>query len=292
MTELATTREKSEEDERLFGPEALPTLQRAAEEVAWLSGRGYDLERVTAFVAAEHALSPRQRAAVERGMCSDEQYKRHAVRELEPEDVGRRPLRIDTENVLTTVEIALAGGLLLGVVDGTIRDFVWRRGHYAPTAYTDEALTRIAKAAQGLKPSVTRWFLKRDAATTDELVRRIEAATTPWKVKTEIKVVESPAETLAKGMNVASSVSSSGLPRGPGPPGGPSRGAFLRDLHWGRSLGSRGSDERSTAEIVNEFSFTQAAIGRGSGIARAVLGSYAEKPLLRPLTGAMASHIE
>jgi len=193
------------DDERRFGHDALPNLKGAAVDVAWLVDRGYDFDRAMRFVADFRQLDARQQIAVERGMCSAEEYKRHAVRELEAEDLAKRPLRIDAENFLTIIETALSGGPLLRAVDDTLRDMIWSRGVYRVGEHTDRALTLIGPAVAALKPSTTRWFLSKGADGTELLAERIASATKKYKGGSEVRLVDSPVATLSKTMNVVTS---------------------------------------------------------------------------------------
>jgi len=198
-------RGKLPDDDRLFGSEALPALRLAAEETAWMIGRGYPQGRVTEMVSERHGLGERQRLAVERGICSDPQYRRRAVRELDAEDIQRRPLRIDAENLLVTIEVALAGGPLLSLLDGSVSNLAWSRGAHGPVAETDAALERIGAAVRRLKPSVSRWYLGNGAEGAQSLADRITAAGPRWKVPVEIKRVDDVAATLGKASQVVSS---------------------------------------------------------------------------------------
>ena len=97
------------DDARLFGEDALGHMRAAAEEIAWLLDRGYPPRTVNDFVGGHHQLESRQRLALQRGVCSPAQYQRRAARELDPEDVARRPLVVDGFNLIITIEVALSG---------------------------------------------------------------------------------------------------------------------------------------------------------------------------------------
>src|SRR5207248_10483901 len=115
-------RGKHPEDDRLFGADVLPKLKLAAEEVAWLAGRGYPLKTAIDVVGGHHQLEMRQRTALLRGVCTEAQYRRRAAREAWAEDVARKSLVIDGFNLIISIEVALSGGLVLGCLDGAIRD--------------------------------------------------------------------------------------------------------------------------------------------------------------------------
>jgi len=191
------------DDDRLFAAEALVVLRRAAEEAAWLIGRGYAPETTFALVADRHGLEGRQRVAVERGICADWQYRRRVARELEPEDVARRPLRIDGENMLATIEAALAGRLLLRSVEGTVRDLDWKRGEHVPSDATDAALDRIGDALASLRPKLARWYFQDGAPGADASRQRVLERNALRAI--DVRLVANVVETLGTAAHVATS---------------------------------------------------------------------------------------
>ncbi|HYP53983.1 MAG TPA: DUF434 domain-containing protein, partial [Pyrinomonadaceae bacterium] len=61
------------EDERLFAPSQVAALREAVGELSWLFGRGYAPRSAVKLVGDRHSLTGRQRLAVARAACSDEQ---------------------------------------------------------------------------------------------------------------------------------------------------------------------------------------------------------------------------
>lgn len=181
-----------------FDDDAIGRLKLAAEEVAWLTGRGYPLGVVSDLVAGHHRLSPVQRAALACGTCSEPQYRRRAARELEPEDVARRPLAIDAIDVIAAVEAVLAGRPVLQTLDGTVRAFGVDRATYAATAAVDEAIERLLGAVKALRPSVVRWVIDGAAPLATDLATRLAAHGKAQKVKTEIVTAALAADVLRK----------------------------------------------------------------------------------------------
>lgn len=182
-------------DPSTFDDAAIERLRRAAEEVAWLTGRGYSLEATSELVARHHALTEAQRAALAKGTCSEPQYRRRAARELEAEDVARRPLAIDTVDVLATIEAALAGRPVLQTLDGTVRAFGVDRRGYSPGAAAEGAIERVFRAAKELRPSALRFVVDEAAASLRE---RIEAVSKTLKMKAEVVVVADATAALRK----------------------------------------------------------------------------------------------
>ena len=112
---------------RLFGEAVLPAMQTATMELCWLLSRGYAPESSVKLVGDRHGLEARQRLAVARCSCSDEAAERRKQRQVEPQSLAGASLHIDGYNVLTTIEAALSGGVLLLTRDGELR----RHGQHA-----------------------------------------------------------------------------------------------------------------------------------------------------------------
>ena len=61
------------EDAKDFAPDAIPILRDAVDDLSWLLGRGYAEVAALKIVGDKMQLSKRQRAAVQRSACTDEQ---------------------------------------------------------------------------------------------------------------------------------------------------------------------------------------------------------------------------
>lgn len=185
-------------DDLAFDDAAIARLKLAAEEVAWLTGRGYPLEVVGELVARHHALSEAQRAALACGTCSEPQYRRRAAREVEPEDVAKRPLAIDAIDAVAAVEAALAGRHVLQTLDGTVRAFGVDRATYVPSASADDAIDRLLAAAKELRPSLVKLYVDEGCPGAQDLATRIGERVKAAKSKAEVALVPSTAKALRK----------------------------------------------------------------------------------------------
>lgn len=181
-----------------FDDAAIERLKLAAEEVAWLTGRGYALDVVGELVAKHHGLSEAHRAALARGTCSEPQYRRRAARELEAEDIGRRPLAIDAIDAIAAIEAALAGRPVLQTLDGTVRAFGVERATFAPGEHADDAIDRLFAYAKDLRPSTLKWVLDEASAGASDLVARIDARAKSSKAKSECVLVANAQAALKK----------------------------------------------------------------------------------------------
>ncbi len=131
------------EDQQLFAAAALPGLQTAVAELSWLWSRGYAETSSLKLVGDRHRLTARQRVAVARAACSDAQRSRRQRHCISVEALAGQELWIDGFNVLTSVEAALAGGVILQARDGTYRDMASMHGNYRKIAETLPAIQRI-----------------------------------------------------------------------------------------------------------------------------------------------------
>jgi hypothetical protein len=186
-----------------FQGEALAKLKLAAEEAAWLTGRGYDTSGVIDLVVAHHALDDGERLAVTRGICSEPQYRRRAAREMMDEDVMKRPLAIDAVDLLSTLSAAVGERWLLARIDGS-----YALLDEAPPLAANEidlALAGVAAAFKELKPSKVVFYV-REASPEAALVKeRITAGAKAWKAVTTVDVVADPSKPLRKAAGAVSS---------------------------------------------------------------------------------------
>ena len=147
------------EDERSFGAKPLPTLRQATSDLCWLLDHGYGIASATELVGDRHHLSRRQRIAIARCACSKEARDRRREHCIGPSQLGGRELWLDGFNVLTAIETALGGGVILIGRDGCCRDVAGVYARYHKVAETVPALQAVGRLA--LQWGVTRccWWL-------------------------------------------------------------------------------------------------------------------------------------
>jgi hypothetical protein len=78
---------------------------------------------------------------------------------LKLDDVRGRPLLVDGYNVLTTVEAALAGAVVLVARDDCYRDMASMHGTYRKVTETLPALKNIGQTLQQARVAQVRWYL-------------------------------------------------------------------------------------------------------------------------------------
>ena len=129
-------------DPELFGLDQLSKLRLAVSELSWLLSRGYNLTSSLKLVGDRHGLRERQRLAVRRSSCSDQDRQRRKDHCISVEQIGNESVIVDGFNLMITVEAALSRGPLLIGVDGCIRDLSSVHGSYRSVEETDRAIDK------------------------------------------------------------------------------------------------------------------------------------------------------
>jgi hypothetical protein len=169
VPDTRTHRGPHPEDARLFAPAAWPALRQAAGDLGWLLSRGYSGPSALKLVGDHQQLAERQRAAVGRCVCPEASRAGRESRRVGPEQLAARELWIDGYNVLTTVEVALGGGVLLAASDRTYRDLASMHGTYRKVTETLPALELLGQAYANLGSAAWTWLLDRPVGNSGRL---------------------------------------------------------------------------------------------------------------------------
>lgn len=190
------------EDALAFAAEAAPALAAATSELSWLYTHGYAKASSVKIVGDRYSLTERQRIAVMRSACSDQDRSSRLRRQVAITALRGETVRIDGYNLLTTVEAALAGGVLILGRDGCHRDMASMAGRFHWVEETSGALLLIGEALVAMAPIAVQWLLDRPVSNSGKLagcIRELAAANGwPW----EVDVVDSPDAALISGGSV------------------------------------------------------------------------------------------
>ncbi|NUQ64697.1 MAG: DUF434 domain-containing protein [Pirellulales bacterium] len=196
------------QDFELFAPAVLPRLREAACDLSWLLSRGYATASAVKLVGDRYDLTVRQRMAIGRSACSDADLVNRDARRIGPERLAGHALWIDGYNVLTTVEAALSGGVLLAARDLALRDMASMHGSYRKVTETRPALDLAARTLAEFEVDCCRWFLDRPVSNSGRLKALIEELVArghwPWKVE----LVQNPDRVLIESGEVVASADS------------------------------------------------------------------------------------
>ena len=165
------------------------------------------------LVGDRHGLRERQRLAVSRASCSDQDRQRRKSHRIGVEQLRDQPVIVDGFNLIITIEAALSGGLLFVGVDECVRDLSSVHGSYRSVEETDQAISMIGKALQQLGPSSVHWLLDRPVSNSGRLAAKILdlAGRNDWPW--DVQVVFNPDAAIAASLSVAITSDSSVLDR-------------------------------------------------------------------------------
>lgn len=192
-------------DEQLFSADAVPVLREAVRDLSWLRTRGYAQPSALKLVGDRYQLRKRQRIAAARCACSDQAQKLRASHRLDPEQVAGRPLHVDGLNVITSIEVALAGGVLLLGRDSCLRDMASFHGSYRLVQETDRALRILIAVIDAMHPSEARIYIDRPVSNSGRLAETVRAIASAEGSSVEALTADRVDETLKASDGVVAS---------------------------------------------------------------------------------------
>jgi hypothetical protein len=133
------------EDAELFAPALLPRLREAVADFSLLLSKGYAGKSALKLVGDRFSLTQRQRLAVMRSSCSDQQRQSRRQHRVPVETLAGQPIAVDGYNLLITIEAALSGGLIFRGRDGCFRDLASIHGTYRKVEETIPAIRLIGE---------------------------------------------------------------------------------------------------------------------------------------------------
>jgi hypothetical protein len=175
-------------DGKLFATRQLPTLCAAAGDLCWLLDRGYASASSTELVGNRYNLAGRQRMAVSRSVCPLDAAQHRRELQLAPAAVRGRELWLDGYNVLTVLESALSGGVVLLGRDGCCRDIAGIHRRYRKVNETIPVLHLIGETVARWGVTCCRWWLDKPVSNSGRLKALIleTAATAGWNMTVEL----------------------------------------------------------------------------------------------------------
>lgn len=194
MSDRGTHRGPHAEDAQSFGPAHLGALRAATRDLSWLLENGYAPTAALKLVGDRHGLTARQRAAVSRCACADSVARERRRRQQPPVALAGATLWIDTFNVLTTVEVALSGGVVMSGCDGFMRDIAGVHRSHRRLEDAEPAVALLACTLAALEVSRCDWLLDAPVANSGRLCALLDShAERGWSAR----VVADPDPLLA-----------------------------------------------------------------------------------------------
>ena len=208
MPDRRTHRGPHPQDDELFSPAALPRLRDAVADLSWLLSRGYALPGALQLVGNRYELESRQRQAVTRSACTDEAVMRRRSAEVLAGSLRGATLLIDGYNVLTTVEAALGGAVVLLGRDGSLRDIAGVHGTYRRVEETLPALRLVRLYLSSIAVGRCEWYLDAPVSNSGRLKAMIESAARDAGWDWTVQVVPNPDVVLSASPDVVASADS------------------------------------------------------------------------------------
>jgi len=159
MPDKRTHRGPHPADEKLFAPKAIGDLRLAVADYSLLLTKGYAQKSALKLVGDRFSLTERQRLAVMRSACSDEQRASRRQRRVEPQNLADGSIAVDGYNVLITVEAAMSGGMIFKGRDGCYRDLASVHGTYRKVIETIPAVQLIGEFLREIGAGEALWLL-------------------------------------------------------------------------------------------------------------------------------------
>jgi len=213
LPDKRTHRGPHPEDGRLFASGAWSKLARAVHDLSWLLTNGYADKSALKLVGDRFALTQRQRMAVMRCACGDSDLSVRAERQVAGADLRGRRLLLDGYNVITTIETALAGGVLLRGRDGCYRDIASVHGTYRKVEETVPAIKSIGQLISRLGVSQCQWYLDRPVSNSGRLKALILEIAGEQGWNWEVELVYSPDGVLTRAEDIVATSDSEILNR-------------------------------------------------------------------------------
>jgi hypothetical protein len=213
MPDTRSHRGSDPRDAEAFAPSALPALRSAVADLSWLLGGGYAIVSAVKLVGDRWVLTERQRAAVRRAACSDSARTGRLLRRVEAGEMGSQPLMIDGFNVVTTVETALGGGVVLGCRDETFRDLSGVHGTYRKVAETLPALDLLGIRLCDLGVTRVHWLFDRPVSNSGRIRALLQETAHAQEWDWTVELVDNPDPLLKASSGIVASADSAILDR-------------------------------------------------------------------------------
>ena len=192
-------------DAKLFSADKIPAIRRAVIDYSLLLTKGYAEKSALKLVGDRFALTERQRLAVMRCSCSDEQLAGRKSRQLDISTVAGQTIAVDGYNLLITIEAAMSGGMIFVGRDGCFRDLASIHGTYRKVTETIPAITLIGDYLQKIGASSVLWLLDSPVSNSGRLKTLIRKIAEDKNWNWQIELVTNPDAVLIKTDSIVAS---------------------------------------------------------------------------------------
>lgn len=196
------------DDQQLFAAHNVPRLQEATRDLSWLLSRGYASPSALKIVGDRYLLDRRQRVAVARCACDDAAKDRRQKHQVTAADLVGQEIWIDGYNVLTSVESAIAGGVILHARDGCYRDMASMHGTYRSVAETIPAIQIVGEAIASWHVARCHWLLDQPVSNSGRLKATIRTIAEEHNWNYAVELCPAPDRVLCSCEHIVASADS------------------------------------------------------------------------------------
>jgi hypothetical protein len=205
MPDKRTHRGPHPADTKLFAPEQIANLRLAVADYSLLLTKGYAQTSALKLVGDRFNLTHRQRLAVMRCSCSDQQLTNRKSRQIDIKTVAGQGVAIDGYNILITIEAAMSGGLIFLGRDGCCRDLASIHGTYRKVTETIPAVELIGGFLKEIGIAHALWLLDSPVSNSGRLKTLIREIAEKNNWNWQIELVTNPDAVLIKGDAIVAS---------------------------------------------------------------------------------------
>jgi hypothetical protein len=213
MVDKRQHRGKAPGDDELFSKAAIENLQLAVGDYSLLLGKGYGEKSSLKLVGDRFELTARQRTAVMRCSCSDQQLSKRKKKQLKISKIKKDSVAIDGYNVIITIESALSGGYIFEGKDGCYRDLASLHGTYRKVTETIDAIKMIVDFIKSFGPEEVIFLLDKPVSNSGKLKQIIEETAQQRGVGYSAALFNNPDDELILGSSIAATSDSAVLDR-------------------------------------------------------------------------------
>jgi hypothetical protein len=193
-------------DSKLFAPAAISNLRTALADFSLLLTKGYAEKSTLKLVGDRFSFTKRQRLAIMRSACSDQQLISRQKREIKIADLAGQPIVIDGYNVLITIEAVMGDGVIFKGRDGCFRDLASIHGTYRKVTETIPAVQIIGGFLKETGAANCLWLLDSPVSNSGRLKMLIGELASENNWDWEVELLTSPDAKLIKtDLTIASS---------------------------------------------------------------------------------------
>lgn len=198
MPDKRTHRGPHPADEKLFADDKISDLRSALSDFSLLLTKGYAEKSALKLVGDRFSLTERQRLAIMRSACSDQQLVSRNQRRIPIDNLSGQSIAIDGYNVLITIEAAMSGGVIFKGRDGCCRDLASIHGTYRKVTETIPAVQLIGDFLKEVGVTKALWLLDSPVSNSGRLKTLISQLADKNGWSWEIRLSLSPDAELRK----------------------------------------------------------------------------------------------